>query len=126
MSTVSTPHKRDARSEDEARSRAEARGRAEGLGVGWTVVSYLFAGMAAYGGIGWLIGRATGIALLFPVGMIVGLGLALTYIIYRYGRAAAGPGAASADTDRIKETGMSATAGPRASRRRGTPRKENR
>src|SRR6266436_5326551 len=50
-------------------------GRALGLETGWTVFSYLLAGMAAYGGIGWLIGRAVHIPLLFPIGMLVGLGI---------------------------------------------------
>jgi ATP synthase protein I len=71
---------------DDARRRAEAQGRAQGLGIGWTVLSYLLAGMAAYGGIGWLIGRAVHVALLFPIGMLVGLGISLGYIIYRFGR----------------------------------------
>lgn len=130
MSTVSTRPERDARSDarsrDEARDRAEARARAEGLGIGWTVVSYLFAGMGAYGGIGWLVGRAVHIALLFPIGMMVGLGVALAYIIYRYGRSAADTSVVSAGGDRSRETGVSAAVSPRASRRRGTPRKENR
>jgi F0F1-type ATP synthase assembly protein I len=58
-----------------------------GLSTGWAVFSYLIAGMAAYGGIGWLIGRAVHAAILFPLGMLVGLGISLGYIIYRYGRA---------------------------------------
>jgi F0F1-type ATP synthase assembly protein I len=58
-----------------------------GLGTGWEVVSYLISGMLAYGGIGWLIGRAVHIELLFPVGMAVGLAIALGWVIYRYGRA---------------------------------------
>jgi ATP synthase protein I len=69
-----------------AQKQAAARGRARGLEVGWTVFSYLLAGMAAYGGIGWLIGRAVHVPLLFPIGMLVGLGISLGYIIHRYGR----------------------------------------
>ena len=69
-----------------ARKQAAARGRAEGLEVGWTVFSYLLAGMAAYGGIGWLIGRAVDVPLLFPLGMLVGLGISIGYIIHRFGR----------------------------------------
>ncbi len=65
---------------------AAAQGRALGLGTGWTIFSYLIAGMAAYGGIGWLIGRAVHVWLLFPAGMLVGLAISLGYIIYRYGR----------------------------------------
>ena len=55
-------------------------------GTGWTVMSYLIGGMALYGGIGWLIGRWTGIAALFPVGMLLGLGLALTLVVLRFTR----------------------------------------
>jgi ATP synthase protein I len=54
---------------------------------GWAIISYLVAGMAVYGGIGWLIGRWTGYsAVLLPVGLLGGLGLALAMIILRYGR----------------------------------------
>ncbi len=69
-----------------AQEQAAAQGRAEGLEIGWTVFSYLLAGMAAYGGIGWLIGRAVHVPLLFPLGMLVGLGISIGYIIYRFGR----------------------------------------
>jgi F0F1-type ATP synthase assembly protein I len=65
---------------------AAADSRALGLSTGWTVFSYLIGGMVAYGGIGWLIGRAVHVPLLFPVGMLVGLGISLGYIIYRFGR----------------------------------------
>ena len=63
----------------------------QSAGTGTEVVSYLISGMLAYGGIGWLIGRAVHIGLLFPVGMAVGLALALGWVIYRYGRAGGGP-----------------------------------
>jgi ATP synthase protein I len=68
-------------------------GRAAGPGAGpgeenagWSVFSYLIAGMAAYGGIGWLIGHWLHATILFPVGMLTGLVLAIVLIIYRYGR----------------------------------------
>jgi F0F1-type ATP synthase assembly protein I len=69
---------------------ADGQARALGLNIGWTVFSYLIAGMAAYGAIGWLIGRAVHTAILFPLGMLVGLGISLGYVIYRYGRAGQG------------------------------------
>ena len=62
-----------------------AEGRAQGLDIGWTVFGYLIAGMLAYGGIGWLIGRAVHVSLLFPIGMLVGLAISIGFIIYRYG-----------------------------------------
>jgi F0F1-type ATP synthase assembly protein I len=70
----------------EASGRAQEAQGAQGVAIGWTVFSYLIGGMAAYGGIGWLIGRVAGISLLFPIGMLVGLGISVGYIIYRYGR----------------------------------------
>lgn len=54
-------------------------------GTGYSIFSYLIAGMIAYGGIGWLIGRAVHIQILFPIGMLVGLAISLGWIIYRYG-----------------------------------------
>jgi ATP synthase protein I len=56
------------------------------MGTGWTVFSYLISGMLAYGGIGWVVGHYTHISLLFPIGMLIGLGISLGWIIYRYGR----------------------------------------
>lgn len=62
--------------------------RALGLSTGWSVFSYLIAGMVAYGAIGWVIGKAVHVSLLFPVGMMVGLAVSVGYVIYRYGRQA--------------------------------------
>jgi len=63
-------------------------GTTDGLtkGSGYTIFSYLIAGMLAYGGIGWLIGHFTHVSLLFPIGMLVGLAISVGWIIYRYGR----------------------------------------
>ncbi len=46
----------------------------------------MIGGMILYGGIGWLVGRWTGIAALFPVGMLFGLGLSILMVFLRYGR----------------------------------------
>jgi ATP synthase protein I len=56
-------------------------------GVGYTVLSYLLAGMAAYGGIGWLVGRAAHSMAFVPAGMLVGLAISVGFVIHRYGRA---------------------------------------
>lgn len=56
-----------------------------GKGAGWTIVSYLIAGMIAYGGIGWLIGYFSRVPMLFPIGMLVGLAISLGWVVYRYG-----------------------------------------
>jgi ATP synthase protein I len=96
----------------------DAAGRAMGLNIGWTVVSYLLSGMAAYGLIGWLVGRAVHVEMLFPIGMLIGLAISIGFIIWRYGRGVA------VDGDKDMDTGMSATASRRASHRRGIPREE--
>ncbi len=66
--------------------RREADAEPPPRGAGWTVLSYLLSGIAAYGGIGWLVGRATHATFLFPVGMLAGLGISVGFVIYRYGR----------------------------------------
>jgi F0F1-type ATP synthase assembly protein I len=96
-----------------AADRAAAEGRAQGLDTGWTVFSYLIGGMIAYGGIGWLIGRAVHVALIFPLGMIVGMAISIAYIIHRYGRGAEGAG-----KDSPRQGGRGGTGG-KVSRRPG-------
>jgi ATP synthase protein I len=68
------------------RKSVAAQGRAQGMDIGWTVFGYMVAGMIAYGAIGWLIGRAVHVTLLFPIGMLIGLAISVGYIIYRYGK----------------------------------------
>jgi ATP synthase protein I len=53
--------------------------------AGYEVFSYLVAGMLVYGGIGWLVGRAVHIGMLFPIGALVGMVISLGWIVYRYG-----------------------------------------
>jgi ATP synthase protein I len=53
---------------------------------GWKIFSSMIAGMAVYGGIGWLVGHWTGISILFPLGMIIGIALSLVMIIFRFTR----------------------------------------
>jgi F0F1-type ATP synthase assembly protein I len=56
--------------------------------AGWVIISYLVAGMIIYGGLGWLIGHWVGaVQIATLIGIICGLILALTLVIYRYGRA---------------------------------------
>jgi ATP synthase protein I len=55
-------------------------------GTGWAIVSYLIGGMLLYGGIGWLVGRWTHIAVLFPIGILLGIGLSLALVVFRFTR----------------------------------------
>lgn len=52
----------------------------------WSIPSYILSGMAVYGGVGWLLDRWLGLSALFPIGILVGLGLALYLVYHRYGR----------------------------------------
>lgn len=53
---------------------------------GWRVLSYMLGGMILYGGVGWLIGHWTGITILFPMGMLLGIALSIVMIVFRYTR----------------------------------------
>jgi ATP synthase protein I len=71
-----------------AAQESDAAGSASaGANQGWAVFSYLLAGMAFYGLIGWLIGRVAHLAILFPIGMVFGLAAGITLVILKYGRA---------------------------------------
>jgi hypothetical protein len=59
---------------------------AAGRTAGQEVLSYLIAGLLAYGGIGWVIAHFSHIELFFPIGMFVGIAISLGWIVYRYGR----------------------------------------
>ncbi len=52
----------------------------------WSVPSYLLSGMAVYGGLGWLLDRWLGLSVFFPIGILVGLGLAIYLVYLRIGR----------------------------------------
>jgi len=85
----------DVSTRDRRGTSVEAQSRALGLNIGWTVFSYLLSGMAAYGLIGWLVGRAVHVSMLFPIGMLAGIAISLGFVIWRYGRNAS----ASEDND---------------------------
>jgi ATP synthase protein I len=55
-------------------------------GTGWAIVSYLIGGMVLYGGIGWLVARWTHIDILFPIGILLGIGLSLALVVFRFTR----------------------------------------
>jgi ATP synthase protein I len=53
---------------------------------GWRIFCSMIAGMVLYGGLGWLIGHWTGISILFPLGMILGIVLSVLMVIFRHTR----------------------------------------
>ena len=81
---IETRQRKDAVAQRDRRT-AAAEGRAQGLDNGLDGVQLPGLRDGAYGLIGWLIGRAVHVSLLFPVGMLVGLAISIGFIIYRYG-----------------------------------------
>ena len=53
---------------------------------GWSIFSYLIAGMVAYGLFGWLAAWLTHIPVLTPAGALVGLVFAIGGVVWKYGR----------------------------------------
>ena len=76
-------------------------------GAGWTILSYLIAGMIAYGAIGWLVSRAVHETVIFPLGLLFGLGVSLGLVIYRYGRSSSTP------NEQVREESREESAGDR-------------
>jgi ATP synthase protein I len=54
--------------------------------AGWFIFAYLISGMAFYAGLGWLIGHFTHVPALCPIGALVGLGVGIFAVYYKYGR----------------------------------------
>ncbi|HEY0472612.1 MAG TPA: hypothetical protein VGD34_13130 [Kribbella sp.] len=53
---------------------------------GWRVFSYLIGGVVVYGGIGFGLDRWLGTQFLLPVGIVLGAGLTILLLHFRYGR----------------------------------------
>ena len=71
--------------------RAEQKGgqvnsHAAGMNEGMRVLSYLIAGVALYGGLGWLVDHLLGSMLWLPIGIVLGAATASYTIIRRFGR----------------------------------------
>ncbi len=61
-------------------------GERSGTDTGLRVLSILIAGLAFYGGLGWLLDRWLQTSWLLPVGIIVGMAAGVYLVIARYGR----------------------------------------
>lgn len=51
----------------------------------WNVMAYLLAGLLGFGLPGWLLDSLLGTSWLAPVGLLLGMAVALTTIWFRYG-----------------------------------------
>ena len=59
--------------------------KSAGMDIGMRVLSYLIAGVALYGFLGWLGDRFLGTGFLLPIGIVVGAALGCFVIIRRFG-----------------------------------------
>lgn len=64
----------------------QVHSHAVGMDQGMRVLSYLLAGVALYGGLGWLADHLLGTGFLLPVGIVLGAAAAVYTIIRRFGR----------------------------------------
>ena len=59
--------------------------RGSGADTGWAVTGTLISGMAVWGGAGWLLDRWLDITVFFPVGIILGMAVAIYLVVARFG-----------------------------------------
>jgi F0F1-type ATP synthase assembly protein I len=64
----------------------QVNSHAAGMNAGLRVLSYLIAGVALYGVLGWFVDRLLGTGFLLPIGIVVGAAAAVYTIIRRFGR----------------------------------------
>ena len=57
-----------------------------GAEQGYRILSIMIAGLLAYGGLGWLLDRWLGTAWFLPIGLILGVGLGVYYVVAKFGR----------------------------------------
>ena len=72
--------------------------KSAGMDIGMRVLSYLIAGVAFYGFLGWLGDRLLGTGFLLPIGIIAGAALGCYVIIRRFGGVVAPPAEPTAAT----------------------------
>lgn len=88
--------RRDERQRQEGQVQAgHVHSHAIGMNEGMRVLSYLIAGVALYGGIGWLADHLLGTGFWLPAGIVLGAALAVFTIARRFGRVGQNPAADS-------------------------------
>ncbi|WP_040338312.1 AtpZ/AtpI family protein [Candidatus Blastococcus massiliensis] len=82
-----------------ARSRPASPARQpSGADIGWSVTGTLISGMAVWGGVGWLIDRWLDLRLFAPIGIVLGMAVAIYVVVVKYGAVDPPPGSRSSHT----------------------------
>jgi F0F1-type ATP synthase assembly protein I len=63
--------------------------------MGWGVTGTLLSGMAVWGGVGWLLDRWLDVLLFTPIGIILGVSVAIYVVVVKYGTVDPPPGSRS-------------------------------
>ena len=66
-----------------------------GAETGYAVIGTLISGMAVWGGVGWLLDQWWDTRVFFPVGVILGMALAIYLVVARFGGLPPAPGGGS-------------------------------
>ncbi|WP_369253600.1 AtpZ/AtpI family protein [Geodermatophilus amargosae] len=78
----------------EPRSRpARAASQGSGAETGYAVIGTMISGMAVWGGAGWLLDRWWDTRVFVPVGILLGISVAIYLVVARYGGLPPSPGA---------------------------------
>src|SRR3954470_688887 len=56
-----------------------------GADTGWSVIGTMLSGMAVWGGAGWLLDRWLDTKVFVPVGIILGMAVAIYLVVVKYG-----------------------------------------
>lgn len=66
--------------------------------MAWGVTGTLLSGMAVWGGVGWLVDQWLDTRVFFPVGIILGVAVAIYVVVVKYGTVDPPPGSRSSQT----------------------------
>jgi F0F1-type ATP synthase assembly protein I len=72
--------------------------RGSGADTGWAVTGTMISGMAVWGGAGWLLDQWLDIVVFFPVGIILGMAVAIYLVVKRFGALDPVPGKGAGTT----------------------------
>jgi F0F1-type ATP synthase assembly protein I len=64
---------------------ADPAHQGSGAETGWAIIGTMISGMAVWGGAGWLLDHWLNARVFFPVGIILGMGVAIYIVVARYG-----------------------------------------
>ncbi len=96
------------RGEPRPRPASPAR-QGSGAETGYAVIGTLISGMAVWGGVGWLLDRWLDTRVFVPVGVVLGISVAIYLVVARYGALPPAEGGRRAGNNRGGQVGRPRT-----------------